>query len=229
MRRILIITLCACFGFVALVGCGGTEKKSETVAVTLGGSSPEDAFRKYTDYINGGSYKEAFGILTAASRQGFDRAAVDLFQLRTNIESVPDPQEKLYLQQILSKLKGNTGEDLFIALMSASLPPEGTQTATLGAVTMNGDSFAEATNSNGIKFGFVKETDGLWRIELPKAGIDTGLSALELRLNAIKSGKPMPVVTAPEVAPATPAAPGTIAPAGTTTNPVAAPKPEEKK
>ena len=183
MAAVMGIFCIACLG-----GCAQQQKQEETAIATLGGTTPEDAFRKYFDYIGSGSYKEAFGILATPSRQAYDRAAVSLAQMRTKLDTVPDPQDRLYLQQLYAKLAGNTGEDLFVALMKMSEVPQSTTPVTLGSITQTSDTTAEAMNSQGIKVSFLKEPDGLWRIELPQSQLEASLGTLQARFTAMATG-----------------------------------------
>ena len=206
-------------------GCGQKQAESEIVIMAVGGTTPEDAYRKYSDYLQGGSYREAFSLLSAASRQIYDRAAINLMQIRGDIGKVPDPQERLYFEQLFSKLNGNTGEDLFITLMVISTPVETPAAVSLGAVTSMGETSAEATTSNGMRVEFTKEPDGLWRIELPKAQLEASLGALELRVNAIKSGTALPApAVSEEVSPEVKSAETTKSEKSAATSPV---KPKE--
>jgi len=201
MTRILLTVIVGIVAIICLGGCAQQQKQEEVAVATLGGTTPEDAFRKYFDYMGSGSYKEAFGILATPSRQAYDRAAVNLAQMRTKLDSIPDPQDRLYLQQLYAKLTGNTGEDLFIALMKMSEVPQNTTPVTLGSVTQSSDTTAEAMNSQGIKVSFIKEPDGLWRIELPAGQLEASLGTLQARFTAMGTTT---VAAPPPVAPPTP-------------------------
>jgi hypothetical protein len=202
MTRIVLAVALGILCIVWLGGCAQQQKQEETAVATLGGTTPEDAFRKYFDYMNSGSYKEAFGILATPSRQAYDRAAVNLAQMRTKLDSIPDPQDRLYLQQLYAKLGGSTGEDLFIALLKMSEIPQNTTPVTLGSITQMGDNAAEAMNSAGIKVSFIKEPDGLWRIELPQSQLEASLGTLQARFTAMGTATVAPQVTpAPVPAP----------------------------
>lgn len=215
MTRIILVVALGILCAVWLGGCAQQQKQEEVAIATLGGTTPEDAFRKYFDYMNSGSYKEAFGILATPSRQAYDRAAVNLAQMRTKLDTIPDPQDRLYLQQLYAKLAGSTGEDLFVALMKMSEVPQNSTPVTLGSITQISDTTAEAMNSQGIKVSFLKEPDGLWRIELPESQLEASLGALQARFTAMEAGTvaqpPAPPVptpapeskTAPETKPET--------------------------
>ncbi len=210
MTRLILTIAIGIVAIVCLGGCAQQQKQEEVAVATLGGTTPEDAFRKYFDYMSSGSYKEAFGILATPSRQAYDRAAVNLAQMRTRLDSIPDPQDRLYLQQLYAKLAGSTGEDLFVALMKMTDAPQNTTPVTLGSITQMGDNTAEAINSLGIKVSFIKEPDGLWRIELPQDQLEASLGTLQTRFTAMGTATIAPPATpAPTPAPESKTAPET--------------------
>jgi hypothetical protein len=204
--RIALAVVLGMLCILCLGGCAQQQKQEETAVATLGGTTPEDAYRKYFDYMGSGSYKEAFGLLATPSRQAYDRAAVSLAQMRTKLDTIPDPQDRLYLEQLYAKLTGNTGEDLFIALMKMSEVPQNATPVTLGSVTQTSDTTAEAMNSQNIKVSFIKEPDGLWRIELPQSQLEASLGMLQARFTAMGSAA---VTTEPVPAPTPPTPPET--------------------
>jgi hypothetical protein len=214
--RIVLALLLGILCVMWLGGCAQQQKQEEKAVAILGGTTPEDAYRKYFDYMGSGSYKEAFGLLATPSRQAYDRAAVSLAQMRTKLDSIPDPQDRLYLEQLYAKLTGNTGQDLFIALLKMSEVPQNTTPVTLGSVTQTSDTTAEAMNSQNIKVSFIKEPDGLWRIDLPQSQLEASLGMLQARFNAMGT-----TVVTPE--PAVP--PALVSPPETKTET----KPEAKK
>jgi hypothetical protein len=214
--RIVLALLLGILCVMWLGGCAQQQKQEEKAVAILGGTTPEDAYRKYFDYMGSGSYKEAFGLLATPSRQAYDRAAVSLAQMRTKLDSIPDPQDRLYLEQLYAKLAGNTGQDLFIALLKMSEVPQNTTPVTLGSVTQTSDTTAEAMNSQNIKVSFIKEPDGLWRIDLPQSQLEASLGMLQARFNAMGT-----IVVTPEPA----VSPALVSPPETKTET----KPEAKK
>lgn len=163
---LLILLLAACFAPAA-----------DTAADA---SAPTQAYQDFYNLLLQNNYADAYKLLSAPTRQAFERMAKILKQIGDKIKALPDENpEKPIAQKVLDTLASTDGVTLFAQIMKISLPDGGALPPYEPPAEMKvTGTLANGHTKKGFPITLYKES-GKWMVDLNSGALNTQCGVLE--------------------------------------------------
>ena len=167
----ILLILCLAAGFAPAV---------ETIAPVADTSGPTQAYENFYILLLQNNYADAYKLLSAPTRQAFERMAKILKQIGEKIKALPENNpEKPLAQKILDTLAGTDGASLFAQIMKISLPAGGTLPPYEPPAEMKiTGTLANGHTKKGFPITLYKES-GNWMVDLNSGALNTQCGVLE--------------------------------------------------
>jgi len=153
-------------------------------------TAPTQAYENFYNLLLQKNYADAYKMLSAPTRQAFERMAKILKQISDKIKALPDENpEKPIAQRVLDTLAGTDGVTLFGQIMTISLPEEGTLPPYEPPAEMKiTGTLANGHTKKGFPITLYKES-GKWMVDLNSGALNTQCGVLEDYLKGLDKGK----------------------------------------
>ena len=174
----ILLSMCLAAGFAPA---------AETTADV---SAPTQAYENFYNLLLHNNYADAYKLLSAPTRQAFERMAKILKQIGEKIKALPDENpEKPMAQKVLDTLAGTDGVTLFEQIMKISLPEDGTMPPYEPPAEMKvTGTLASGHTKKGFPITLYKES-GKWMVDLNSGALNTQCGVLEDYLKGMNKGK----------------------------------------
>ena len=163
-----------------LLLAAGFAPAVDTPATAADTSAPTLAYENFYNLLLQNNYADAYKLLSAPTRQAFERMVKILKQIGDKIKALPDENpEKPMAQRILDTLAGTDGASLFAQIMKISLPEGGTLPPYEPPAEMKiTGTLANGHTRKGFPITLYKES-GKWMVDLNSGALNTQCGVLE--------------------------------------------------
>lgn len=153
-------------------------------------TAPTQAYENFYNLLLQNNYADAFKLLSAPTRQAFERMAKILKQISEKIKALPEENpEKPIAQKVLDTLASTDGVTLFEQIMKISLPEGGTLPPYEAPAEMKiTGTLANGHTNKGFPITLYKES-GKWMVDLNSGALNTQCGVLEDYLKGLDKKK----------------------------------------